>query len=174
MNIAIKHMFRNKYQKEGRNPPQPYYPPGPEGWEEDILPGFAYTGRESHEQRLNRFVPPAYDYNAPQELPTSYQEAPDPLKQSDFYANGAKIRPWAHVRVPSYLAIAEIEAVSDDEFKSGKLSSEGSHYIPQHALTQLPIDITPLIPEADFTTFGATNELNPDYYHSNEDGHLYA
>lgn len=174
MNIALKHMLRNKHQKEGVRPAEPVYPPGPENWHHEVLPGFAFTPKDEHEQRQNRTLPPAYDYNAPQELQTSYQDAPDPIRQSDFFANGNKIRPWAHVRVPSYLAISEIESVSDDEFLYGKISSFGHHIVPQYHGGQNPIDFSPLIPEAEFTTYGAMNELQEGEIHTSEDGYLYA
>lgn len=173
MPIAVRHMFRNRRQKEGVRPSEPVHPPGPENWHNDIIPGFAFTPKEEHEQRQNRTLPPAYDYNAPQELPTAYQDAPDPIKQSDFYANGDKIRPWAHVRVPAYLAIPEIEAVSDDEFKFGKISSFGHHVVPQYHGEQNPIDFSPLIPEVEYSTYGSMNELIEGEV-AEEDGYLYA
>jgi hypothetical protein len=173
VNIAIKHMFRNRRQREGVRPSEPYYPPGPEDWRNDIIPGFAYTRPPTVEQRQNRTLPPAYDYNAPQELPTSYQEAPDPLKFSDFYPNGNKIRPWAHVRVPAYLAISEWESIADDTFKSGKLAALG-HVVPQFYGLQNPIDFQPLIPESEYTTYGATHAIPEGQVDVPEDGYLYA
>lgn len=180
MNIAVKHMFRNRRQREGRRPSEPYYPPADSGgtvdWSEEILPGFSYTRPPRVEQRANRTLPPAYGYNDLEELPTAHQSLAQSLDNSnppdsDFYASGNKIRPWAHVRVPAYLAISEIESVSDDEFKSGKLAALG-HVVPQQVGGQTTIDVSPLIPEAEYTTYGAMNTLQVGEVA--EDGYLYA
>lgn len=168
-------MLRNKRQREGRRPPEPYYPPNLEGV--DIHPGFAYEVKEPHQQRANFFEPPAYEINELGELPTAQQNIAESLDMSNppdsnNYANGNKIRPWAHVRVPTYLAIAEWEGGADDEFLKGKLAAQG-HAVPQQIGGQTSIDVTPLIPEGDYTTYGAMNTLAPDFS-DQEDGYLYA
>ena len=175
MNIALQHMFRKRRQHEGRRPPEPYYPPGSEDWFSDLPPGFAYTVPPTVEQRENRTLPPAYDYTALQELPTAHQNLAESLDasnppDSNFYAAGQKIRPWAHIRVPAYLAISEIESVADDEFKTGKLAALGL-VVPQQVGGQASIDISPLIPEAQYTTYGALTTLMPGQVA--EDGYLY-
>jgi hypothetical protein len=175
MNLAVKNMFRNRRQREGRRPSEPYYPPNLEG--EDIHPGFAYEKKEEHEQRASFFVPPYYEIDALEELPTAHQSTAQSLDasnppDSDFYDAGNKIRPWAHIRVPTYLAITEWEGGADDEFSFGKLAAQGFK-IPQQIGGQASIDIYPLIPEADYTTFGAMNTLVPQY-EDTEDGYLYA
>lgn len=172
--IAVKHMFRNKRQAEGKRPSEPMYPPGPENWAHELPPSFAFVSKDEHEQRQNRTLPPAYDYNERQDLDIAYQDAPDPIKQSDFYANGNKIRATANVRVPAYLAISEWESIADDdfEFKTGKLAAVG-HLVPQYAGEQLPIDVSPLIPEAEYTTYGNLNML-VDTELADQDGYLYA
>jgi hypothetical protein len=176
MNAALKHMLRNKRQREGRRPSEPYYPPNLEG--EELPPGFAYETKEAQQQRANFFEPPAYEINELGELPTAHQNMAESLDasnppDSNNYANGNKIRPWAHVRVPTYLAIAEWEGGADDEFLKGKLAAEG-HKVPQQVGGQTSIDITPLIPEGDYTTYGAINTLDPGEYLEQEDGYLYA
>lgn len=180
MNSAMKNMLRNRRQAEGRRQPAPVLAPGPEGdlsWFDEIPATFAYTPKDEHEQRQFQFMPPAFETNALEQLDTSHQALGQSLDasnppDSDFYANGNKIRPWAHVRVPAYLAISEIEGVSLDEFQYGKLSSD-RQAVPQFAGAQLPIDITPLIPEAEFTTFGAMTVLRPGEVASGEDAYLY-
>lgn len=177
MNAALQRKGSRRRQIEGARPEEPAVLPGSGGdfsWFGDIPASFAYTKTEEQQQRQNLFMPPAFETNALEMLSTSYQDAPDPIRQSDFYAAGNKIRPWAHNRVANagYLAIAEIEGVADDEFKTGKLSSEGYHVVPQYVLSQNPIDFLPLIPEGQYTTYGAQNELAPGML-SEEDGYLY-
>lgn len=177
MNAALKNMLRNKRQREGRRPGEPAYLPG--GWEGDLPPGFAYTVKPEVGQRQFRDLPPAYGYNDLDELPTAQQNIAESLDasnppDSNFFAAGNKIRPWAHNRVPAYLAISEIESVSLDEFMShggGKLEALG-HVVPQMVGGQNSIDISPLIPESQYTTYGALTTLAPGEVA--EDGYLYA
>lgn len=178
MNAALKGMLRNKRQQEGRRPDEPAYLPGE--WAGDIAPGFAYRRKAPHSQRFFRHVPPAFEYNALEEYASAHQGTGQSLDNSnpidsDFYAEGNKIRPWAHVRVPAYLAIPEWESVSDDTFMGyggGKLAALG-HVVPQMVGGQGTIDVSPLIPEAEFTTYGAMNTLVPGE-DIPEDGYLYA
>lgn len=177
MNAELKRMLRNKRQREGRRPSEPELMPG--DWGDEIPPGFSYHRNPVVSQRQWRDLPPAYEYNALEELPTAHQSLAQSLDasnppDSDFYAAGNKIRPWGHIRVPAYLAISEIEAVSQDEFpwNGNKLGAMG-HVVPQMVGGQNTIDVSPLIPEAEFTTYGALNTLNPGD-EVPEDGYLYA
>jgi len=168
-------MLRNKRQREGRRPVEPKYEPALQG--ADLHPGFAYVTREEEQQRANFLVPPAYDIDALEELPTAHQFMAESLDlsnppDSNLYAAGNKIRPWAHIRVPTYLAISEWEGGADDEFLTGKLAAQGMK-VPQQIGGQTSIDVSPLIPEAEFTTYGALNTLyDPNI--TPEDGYLYA
>lgn len=176
MNARLKQMMRQKRQAEGRRPREPDYPPV--GENANFPPTFAFHRNTEVPQRQWRDLPPAYEYNALEELPTAHQglaqslDASNPT-DSDFYTEGNKIRPWAHVRVPAYLAISEWESVSRDEFPDYglKLGALG-HVVPQQVGGQNSIDISPLIPEAEFTTYGALNTLVPGEI--SEDGYLYA
>lgn len=184
-NIAIKHMFRNRRQREGRRPEPPPMPPVGSDFEAALYPGFAWVGKEEHEQRTNLFMPPAFETNALEELPTSFKPDTelDPIPQSNFYAANNKIRPWAVVRAGTagYLAISEIEGVDNSDFENSWIGG-GPHgkivvgqLIGQYVGYQNPIDITPLIPEADYTTYGALNQLTPDAYaRQDEDAYLFA
>lgn len=176
MNARLKNMFRQRRQREGRRPSEPYYPPNMDVTA--LPPAFAYEHKDEQEQRANEFVPPAYDIDALEELPTAHQfigqslDASNP-PDSDLYAAGNKIRPWAHIRVPTYLAISEWEGGADDEFMVGKLAAQGMK-VPQQIGGQATIDVSPLIPESDYTTYGALNTMVPDYnYDAGEDGYLY-
>jgi hypothetical protein len=175
MNLAVKNMFRNRRQSEGRRPTEPDYPPNLEG--QHVHAGFAYQKKVEHEQRANLLVPPAYEIDALDELPTAHQYTGESLDaslpiDSNFYDAQNKIRPWAHVRVPTYLAISEWEGGADDEFLFGKMAAQGIR-VPQQVGGQASIDVNPLIPEADYTTFGAMNTLVPQY-EDTEDGYIYA
>jgi hypothetical protein len=195
MNRAVRHMFRNRRQREGVRPPEPAFAPPqlrnewdperslwetevpahPDDWTVDILPGFSYVANEEHEHRNNRYLPPAFETNALEELITSYKPSSelDPLPFSDFYANGNKIRPWAHNNVANagYLAIPEIESVSDDEFRFDK--NAFPMHTPQYVGYQNPIDIQPLIPEQEYQTYGSLTTLS-EAYGSPDDAYLFA
>ena len=175
MNAAIERMFRIRCQREGRKQEQPIYPANPPGWEATAHPGFAYQIREEQNQRENYFMPPAFDPNELVELPTSWKPDSelDPIPQSNFFAEGNKIRPWAHVRVPSYIAIPEWETPTDDEFREGKIVM--GQLVAQHTGGQQPIGISPLIPEVEYTTYGTQNMLTEGMvaHIPTQDGYLF-
>jgi hypothetical protein len=164
MNIAAKQQSRRRRQAQGRKQEQPKSMPGMENLSGAPLT-FTYTPKEEHEQRTNIFMPPAYDPNELTELPTSYKPDTElnPLSFSDFYAEGMKIRPWAHIRVPSYLAVSEWEGVDDSDFETSWIVNKGefAHLVSQYVGQQHPIDVSPLIPESEYTTYGALNTLEP-------------
>ena len=186
MNTGVKHLLRNKRQREGRRPQQPHYPPGE--WGLDLLPGFAYTYRGEgdpfghggeQQQRTNLFFPPAFAPNdledethANQFLAESMDKSNPP--DSNLYAEGKKIQPWAKARsgTAGYLAMAEWEQTLDEfPWNGRKLEALGIN-VPQQIGGQHSIDVTPLIPEAEWTTYGAMNTLVPGQVA--EDGYLYA
>lgn len=178
MNLALLHMGRTRRQREGRRQPEPMYPPNLQG--EELPPSFAFHGRQEQQQRANFFEPPWYDIDALYELPTAHQATAQSMDasnppDSDFYAAGNKIRPWAHVRVPTYLAISEWEGGADDEFRVGKLAAqEPGGAILQQIGGQNTIDVSPLVPEAEWTTYGAQTSLPLSEQGATEDGYLYA
>jgi hypothetical protein len=183
MNIAVKQMSRKRRQIEGMRPPEPYYPPAPQPAQlvdaeyydaypssyegiQDVPLTFAYVKKDEQQQRTNFFVAPAFDENELVELPTSHQDLARSLDlshfpDSDLFAEGDKIRPWAHIRVPSYLAISEWLGGADDEFRSPPGKAQFDWVISQYVGQQHPIDVTPLIPETEYTTYGALNALSP-------------
>lgn len=177
MNADLKNKLRRKRQAEGKRPHDPAFMPG--DWAGDVPPAFAYTVPPTVSQRNWRDLPPAYGYNDLDELPTAHEFTGQSLDNSnpidsDFYAAGNKIRPWAHNRVPAYLAVPEWETVAIDEFPDFgmKLAAMG-HVVPQQVGGQQSIDVSPLIPEAEWTTYGAMNTLVPGDDIA-EDGYLYA
>lgn len=177
-NIAVKQQSRKRRQREGRKPIQPMYLPEMDQMGEVPLT-FTYSTKEEHEQRTNLFIPPAYDPNELTELQTSYQPPSqlDPLPFADFYAEGDKIRPWAHIRVPTYLAVAEWESPDDSDFEHSWVLNKGefAQLVSQYVGGQHSIDVTPLIPESEYTTYGALNQLSPGQLESMPatDGYLF-
>ena len=177
MNTAVKQQSRKRRQYEGKRQPQPYFPPNLELSEGPLT--FAYSTKSEQEQRQNLFMPPAYDPNELVELPTSYKPDTelDPIPVSDEYAEGLKIRPWAHIRVPTYLAIAQIENVDNSDFENGWYQGKAQfdQLVSQYVGQQHPIDVTPLIPEAEYTTYGALNQLEPGQIAEfpSQDGYLF-
>lgn len=166
MNIAIQQMMRKRRQREGLSPlvTQPRMPAGP-SYLQDAPLTFAHVAKDEQQQRTNFFSPPQFDPNELVELPTSYKPDSelDPINTSDEFAEGLKIRPWAHIRVPSYMAVAEWEGVDNSDFDNGWILNKGefAQLVSQYVGGQHPIDVSPLIPEAEYTTYGATNQLQP-------------
>jgi len=179
VNLGLIHMGRLRRQREGRRPQEPVYPPNLAG--EELPPSFAFHGRQEQQQRANFFEPPWYDIDALYELPTAHGFLAESLDasnppDSNKYAEGNKIRPWAHVRVPTYLAISEWEGGANDEFLHGKIAAAnpGGHIVQQIG-GQNTIDVSPLVPEAEWTTYGALNALPSSADMGPvEDGYLYA
>lgn len=187
MNRAVRGMFRNKRQEQGKLPQQPVYPPEAEHFQDAPLT-FAYTYRSEgdpfatggeQQQRSNLFMPPAFETNALEELGTSFKPDSelDPIPQSYYYGAGNKIRPWAHNRVANtgYLAIAEWLGGADDEFHYHVDKFYFPQLVSQQVGKQNPIDVSPLIPEGEYTTYGATHELLPGQIDAFpvQDGYLY-
>jgi len=86
----------------------------------------------------------------------SYQEAPDPIRQSDYWNYNNKINPWPHQRITSHLAIGVKESVMQDRFEIGKLIG----YIHagqrnQYAGGQLSSDLRTNIRPPVSATFGS-------------------
>jgi hypothetical protein len=91
------------------------------------------------------------------QLNIGWQEAPDPIRQSDFWASGNKCSPAAQMRIPSNTAIGSIEAVSEQTFRIGKLL--GYMHRPMYAGTQQPWRSRVNIQEAIPTTYGSQFQI---------------
>lgn len=186
-NREVRRMLRNKRQAEGVKQEQPVFPPEAQHIV-DMPLSFAYTYRGEgdpfatggeQQQRTNLFIPPAFETNALEELGTSFKPDSelDPIPQSYFFAAGNKIRPWAHNRVANagYLAMPEWLGGADDEFHYAVDKFYFPQLVGQQVGKQQPIDIFPLIPESEYTTYGATHELLPGQVAEFpvQDGYLY-
>jgi hypothetical protein len=86
-------------------------------------------------------------------------EAPDPIRQGPFWAAGDKVKPNAHQRITSHLAIAYEECIDEQTFHIGKII--GYWHRPMHAGGQLPSVIRANIQEAVPTTYGSMYEVSP-------------
>jgi hypothetical protein len=105
--------------------------------------GISYTtAPDSQSQAL-------YDLNI------GWQEAPDPIRQSDFWAANDKIHPAAQQRITSTLSIGSIEAVMQDTFQVGKLLGYLRGGYQQFAGAQLPLVVRSNIAEGTPTTYGS-------------------
>jgi hypothetical protein len=119
---------------------------------------YAEVHTETHEPYgPRRLTAPDSQFNELLPENISWQEAPDPIRQSDFWAAGNKIKPDAHMFIPSMLRIPVIESVMEDTFHVGKLI--GYLKVPMHAGAQLPSDIRANIQEASSTSYGALYEI---------------
>lgn len=83
-------------------------------------PTYAYTPRRVDHQGISFETPESQFVDL---LPENigWQEAPDPIRQSDFWADGNKVKPDAHMWITSHLALGPKEAVMEDTFRVGKL-----------------------------------------------------
>jgi hypothetical protein len=134
---------------------------GPDDVEWEQLPrAVAYQTREE-----NRVQGPslrtAPDSQFQKLLPENigWQEAPDPIRQSDFWADGNKIKPDARQRVTSHLSIDSFANWENSTFEIGKLI--GYLRVPMHQGGQLPSVIRANIQEAQPITYGSLYEVSP-------------
>lgn len=122
-----------------------------------VPPAFAY------QQREELYTGPAFtaapDDNSERfyDLNIGWHHAPDPIRQSQFWAEGNKIHPQAQMNVVSNLAIGSREAVMENEFRIGKLL--GYLHVPMYAGAQQPSVIRANIQEAVPTTYGNLYEV---------------
>lgn len=82
-----------------------------------------------------------------------WQESPDPIRASDFWAAGRKVNPQARMPISSQLAIGAKEAVMIDEMRIGKL--HGRLAVQQYAGGQLPLVHRTNITEPQPITYGS-------------------
>ena len=90
-------------------------------------------------------------------LDVPWQEAPDPIRQSQFWDAGNKIHPQAQMPITSHLDIGVRESIMEDTFQIGKLL--GYIYRPMYAGGQQPSVIRANIQEAVPSTYGSQYEV---------------
>jgi hypothetical protein len=86
-------------------------------------------------------------------------DLPNPLRESDFYADGQKIKPDAHMRITSHLSIPYQEAIDNQTFEIGKLI--GYLRVRMFQKGQHPSLIRANIQEPAATTYGSLYEISP-------------
>lgn len=118
---------------------------------------YVYTQRREPAEGPRFLTQPDSTYNDLLPLNIPWQEAPDPIRQSDFWADGNKIHPAAQMWITSHLAIAAKEAVMQDRFQIGKLL--GYIHRPMYAGGQAPSVVRANIQEALPTTYGSQYEV---------------
>jgi hypothetical protein len=120
---------------------------------------YVFTQRREPQEGPQFLTAPDSQYQALLPLDIAWQEAPDPIRQSDYYDYGNKIHPDAQMPITSHLAIASWLAVMQDQFQVGKLL--GYWHRPMFAGGQLPSIPRTNIQEAMPTTYGAMYEVQP-------------
>lgn len=118
---------------------------------------YVYTERREPHTGPSYITAPDSQFYEVLDLPVAWQEAPDPIRQSDFWADGNKVHPQAHMPIPSNLAIGAKEAVMEDTFHIGKLL--GYIHRPMYAGEQQPSVIRANIQEAVPSTYGSQYEV---------------
>lgn len=101
------------------------------------------------EGQFNELLPENVAFNGP----------PDPIRESEFWAAGEKIKPAAHQRITSHLGLGSWQNWEDGEFHIGKLL--GYLKVAMHTGGQRPVDIRGNLQEAVPATFGSMYEVSP-------------
>jgi len=113
-------------------------------------PTFAYVERrEPHAGNSYTAAPDSQYWKRLTEV-IGWQEAPDPIRQSDYWNWNNKIHPMAQMPITSHLAIGVKESVDQQEFQVGKLLGYIRPGRQQYAGAQLPsvlrVNIQPGVP----------------------------
>lgn len=122
-----------------------------------VPPTYVYTQRREPHAGPSMLMAPWDNYEKMYDLNIPWQEAPDPIRQSDFWAAGHKIHPAAQMQIVTNLAIGSREAVMEDTFHIGKLL--GYIHRPMYAGQQKPSVIRTNIQEAVPGTYGSMYEV---------------
>ena len=120
---------------------------------------YSYFRPENRFEGPLRLTVPDSQFSAMLPLNIGWHEAPDPIRQSDFWASGNKIHPNAQMMISSQLAIPIKETIMEDTFHIGKLI--GYFKKPMYAGGQAPSLIRANIQEARPTTYGSLYEVSP-------------
>jgi hypothetical protein len=118
---------------------------------------YAFTQRREPHAGISFTSAPDSQFNELLPETIGWQEAPEPVRFSDFFAEGNKIKPNPSMRITSHLAIGTKESVMQDTFRIGKL--QGYYYLPQYAGRQLPWGNRTNIQPPDPTTYGSLYEI---------------
>lgn len=116
-------------------------------------PTYVYTQRREPHMGPSYLMAPWDNFDALYELHGGWHDAPDPVRQSNFYADGNKIHPTAQMPVVTALAIGSIESVDEQTYRIGKLI--GYMRRPMYAGLQRPSIPRVNIQEAAPSTYGS-------------------
>lgn len=122
-----------------------------------MSPAFAFQQREELAVGPTFRTAPDSQFDEYRDLHIGWHEAPDPIRQSDYWAAGNKVNPQARMPIPSNLAIGSKESVMEDTFHIGKLL--GYLHVPMYAGAQHPSVIRANIREGTTTTYGSLYEV---------------
>ena len=120
---------------------------------------YAEVVREDHIEPPTRLTAPDNQFVRLLPENIAFREAPDPIRESDFWNAGNKIRPAAHMWITSHLRIPSWESVMEDTYRIGKLI--GYLKVPTHVGGQAPSVYRANIQEALPTTYGSLYEVSP-------------
>lgn len=118
---------------------------------------FVFVQRENRPQGPQYITAPDNQFEALLPLSIGWQEAPDPIRQSPFFAENNKIKPDAHMRVTSHLGLGSWANWEDVTFHIGKLV--GYLKTPTYAGAQLPSVYRANIQPGGSTTYGSLYEV---------------
>lgn len=149
-----------QHPQEIDTPPPSLAPPPNNPWGvggvlsgDRVPPTYVYTQRREPDAGPSFLMAPWDNYDALYDLNIGWQDAPDPIRQSNFYAEGNKIHPTAQMRIPSNIAIGKVEAVDEQTFRVGKLL--GYMRRPMYAGLQQPSIPRSNIQEGIPSTYGS-------------------
>lgn len=120
-------------------------------------PLYVYTQRREPHMGPSYLMAPWDNYDEFYDLNIGWHEAPDPIRQSPFYAAGNKVNPNARQIIVSNIAIGDKESISEQTFRIGKLI--GYIHRPMYAGMQQPSLIRANIQEAIPSTYGSQYEV---------------
>jgi hypothetical protein len=156
----------NQHPSEIDTPPPSLAPPPDNPWNvggvlsgDRVPPTYVYTQRREPHMGPSYLMVPWDNFETMYDLHVYPQDAPDPVRQSDFYAAGNKIHPWAQMQIQTNLALGSIAAVMEDTFHIGKLL--GYWHRPMYAGMQKPSIPRSNIQEPVPTTYGSLYEVRP-------------
>jgi hypothetical protein len=134
--------------------------PVPYSYNADSAPlSYAETFKEDHIEPPTRLTAPDNQFVALLKEKIAFREAPDPIRESDFWAAGNKIKPDARMWITSHLAIPYHESISEQTHRIGKLI--GYLKVPTHVGGQAPSVYRANIQERSPTTYGSLYEVSP-------------
>lgn len=118
---------------------------------------FAFVQRENRTEGPHFLTAPDSQFQELLPLNVAWQESPEPIHQSPFFAHGRKIKPNARQRITSHLALGAFGNWENVTFHIGKLVAY--YKVPTYAGAQLPDVIRANIQPANPTTYGSIYEI---------------